>query len=121
MSEIAFDRETLKRYCDPKGQWGPTVRHVAAYALTLLDKVEHYELCANAPMMKTVLDRAERAERELREAEEAIGTIINRADRQTPEPFKSRARQLLSEEFPAVRRALDRKVGGVMDLPVERS
>lgn len=58
MSEIAFDRETLKRYCDPKGQWGPTVRHVAAYALTLLD-------------------RAERAERELREAEEATRLLVS--------------------------------------------
>ena len=92
MSE--FTRETLIRYADPTNKaFGPTVRHLAAYTLTLLD-------------------RAERAERELREAEEAIGTIINRADSQTPEPFKSRARQLLSEEFPAVRRALDRKGEG---------
>ena len=97
MSEIAFDRETLKRYCDPKGQRGPTVRHVAAYALTLLD-------------------RAERAERGLREAEEAIQkareyvrTAIAR--RQPGYIADEYANEFLRayNKLPAVRRALDRK------------
>ena len=57
MSE--FTRETLIRYADPTNKaFGPTVRHLAAYTLTLLD-------------------RAERAERELREAEEATRLLVS--------------------------------------------
>lgn len=98
MSE--FTRETLIRYADPTNKaFGPTVRHLAAYTLTLLD-------------------RAERAERELAEAEGAIRNIRSKVlSMKTGEPREVLWNLLKYAERwqscdPAVRRALDRKGEG---------